>query len=78
MGPGDAFKVSDNGLSLGWCQTIVWIDTDVLSIGSLETNFREIWRVYKIFYDRKLIWKCLQSGGHLVNVLIVASRGPFC
>ena len=33
---------SDNGLSLGWRQAIIWINAGILLIGPLWTNFSEI------------------------------------
>ena len=33
---------SDNGLSPGWHQAIIWTNAGILSIGPLETNFSEI------------------------------------
>ena len=33
---------SDNGLSPGRCQAIIWINAGILSIGTLGTNFSEI------------------------------------
>ena len=33
---------SDNGLSPGWLQAIIWTNAEILLIGHLETNFSEI------------------------------------
>ena len=33
---------SDNGLSPGWCQAIIWTNAGILLIGPLGTNFSEI------------------------------------
>ena len=33
---------SDNGLSPGFCQAIIWLNAGILSIGPLVTNFSEI------------------------------------
>ena len=33
---------SDNGLSPGWCQAIIWTNAAILLIGHLWTNFSEI------------------------------------
>ena len=33
---------SDNGLSSGWCQAIIWTNAGILLIGPLGTNFGEI------------------------------------
>ena len=32
---------SDNGLSPGWCQAIIWTNAGILLIGPLRTNFSE-------------------------------------
>ena len=34
---------SDNGLAPGWCQAIIWNNAGILLIGTLATNFSEIW-----------------------------------
>ena len=48
---------SDNGLSPGRRQAIIWINAGLLSIGTLGINFSEL------LIDRKCIWKCrLQNG----------------
>ena len=52
---------SDNGLSPGRRQAIIWTNAGILLIGPLGTNFSEIH-----FHSRKSIWKChLENGGHL-------------
>ena len=33
---------SDNGLSPGWCQAVIWTNGGILLIGLLATNFSEI------------------------------------
>ena len=33
---------SDNGLSPGWCQAIIWINVEILLIGPLEIKLIEI------------------------------------
>ena len=50
--------VSDNGLSPGWRQAIIWISAGVLLIGPLGTNFSEISIHINIFSFKKihLIW----------------------
>ena len=46
---------SDNGLSPGRRQAIIWTNAEILSIGPLS------------FHSRKCIWKCRQEiGSHLV------------
>ena len=44
---------SDNGLSPGRCQTIIWINAGILLIGALGTNFYEI----QICPFKKSTWK---------------------
>ena len=45
---------SDNGLSPGRCQVIVWTNAGILLIGPLGTNFSEILiEIQKHFYPRK-------------------------
>ena len=41
---------SDNGLSPGRCQTIIWIVAGLLSIGPLRTYFNEIWNKIQQFH----------------------------
>ena len=54
---------SNNGLSPGRRQAIIWTNAGILLIGLLGTNFNEIWIE---IYSRKCIWKCrLENGGHL-------------
>ena len=50
---------SDNGLSPGWNQAIIWTNHKILSIGSLGTNFSE-----SMFTFTKCIWKCHLWNGH--------------
>ena len=58
---------SDNGLSPGWRQAIIWTNDGILLIGHLGTNFNEILiEIYK-FYFKKMHLK-LSSG----------SWRPFC
>ena len=56
---------SDNGLSPGWPQVIIWTNAGILSIGPLATKFSEILIEIHIFSLKKCIWNCrLQNGGH--------------
>ena len=48
---------SDNGLSPGWHQAIIWTNTGVLLIRTLETNFSEILSKIHTFSFRKIYWK---------------------
>ena len=45
---------SDNGLSPGWRQAIIWIIAGILSIGPLGTNFSEILIAIYIFSLKKM------------------------
>ena len=49
---------SDNGLSPGRCQAIIWTNAEILLIGPLGTNFSEILIEFKHFHWRKCVWKC--------------------
>ena len=51
---------SDNGLSPGRLQTIIWTNVGILLIRPLETNFSEILIEINTFSrkSRKCIWKC--------------------
>ena len=58
---------SDNGLSPGRCQAIIWINAGILLIGPLGTNFSETLIEIYILSWRKCIWNCRQEiGGHFV------------
>ena len=48
---------SDNGLSPGWCQAIIWTNAGILSIGPLRTNFSEISIEIHIFSLKKMYLK---------------------
>ena len=70
--------VSDNGLSPGRCQAIIWTNDGILLIGPLGTNFREILIEIYTFSFKKIYLKmssekcrpfCLG-----LNVLIFGSR----
>ena len=59
---------SDNGLSLGRRQAIVWINAGLWLIGPLGTNFNEILIKVQTFSFKKMHIKCrLENGGHLVS-----------
>ena len=45
---------SDNGLSPGWHQAIIWTNDGILLIGTLETNFSEIFIEIHIFSLKKI------------------------
>ena len=56
---------SDNGLSPGRRQAIIWTNAGMLLIGPLATNFNEIFSKCTHFHWRKSISKCrLENGGH--------------
>ena len=48
---------SDNGLSPGRRQAIIWTNAGILLIGPLGTNFSEILIEMQIFSFRKMHWK---------------------
>ena len=65
---------SDNGLSPGCCQAIIWTNAGILLIGHLETNSNQI--LFKIhtflcIHSSKCIWKCLQNGSNFISGLNV-------
>ena len=45
---------SDNGLSPGWCQVIIWTNVGILSIWPLWTNFSEILIKIQAFSLKKI------------------------
>ena len=64
---------SDNGLSPGWRQAIIWTNVGILLIGPLGTNFSEILIEIHTFSFRKMHLKMSsgkwrpENGGHLVS-----------
>ena len=58
---------SDNGLSHGWCQAIIWTNAGILLIGPLGTNFSGILIEIHTFSYKKMHLK-ISSG----------KRRPFC
>ena len=59
---------SDNGLSPGRRQAIIWTNDGLLLIGTLGTNFSEILIEIQIFSFNKFIWKYrLWNGSHFVQ-----------
>ena len=52
---------SDNGLSPGRCQAIIWTNGEILLIGPLATNFSEILIEIRIFSFKKMHLK-MSSG----------------
>ena len=60
---------SDNGLSPGRRQAIIWTNVGTLFIEPLGTNFSEILIENLTFHSRICVWKCrLRNGGHFVSV----------
>ena len=53
--------VSDNGLSPGRHQAIIWINDGILLIGPLRTNFSEILIEIYTFSFTKIDWKMLSG-----------------
>ena len=49
--------VSDNGLSPGWRQSIIWSNAEILLIGSYQTNFSEILIAFLTFLFTKMSFK---------------------
>ena len=64
-----AIIASDNGLSPGRHQVIIWTNAGILWIKTLGKNLSEILKVKFIhFHSRKCIWKChLWNGGQFVS-----------
>ena len=59
---------SDNGLSPGRRQAIIWTNDVILWIRPLGTNFSEILIEFLTFDSRKCVWMCrLQNGDHFVS-----------
>ena len=59
---------SDNGLSPGRRQAIIWNNAGILSNGLLGTNLSEILIKILTFISWKCAWKCrLRNGGHFAS-----------
>ena len=68
---------SDNGLSPGRHQAIIWTNAGILLIGPLATNCNEIFIEIHIFSLRNSIWKCrLENGIHFVSASMCESVLP--
>ena len=52
---------SDNGLSPGWCQAIIWTNANLLLIGPLGTNFSEIFVEIYTYSLKKIHLKMLSA-----------------
>ena len=57
-----------NDLSPVRRQAITWTNADILSIGTLGTNFSEIQSKYETFYSRMPLKISSAHGGHFVQV----------
>ena len=63
--------VSDDGLSPGRCQDIIWAKAGILLIGTMGTNFNEILVEIYIFSLKNSFLKCHQEvGGDFVSVSV--------
>ena len=59
---------SDNGLSPGWRQAIIWTNAGILLIGPLGTNLSEILIEIHTLSCTKMCWKMsLKDGDHFVS-----------
>ena len=59
---------SENDLSPGRSQAIIWTNAEVLLIGPLGTNFIEILIRIDTFAFKKCTWKCrLRNGVNFVS-----------
>ena len=59
---------SDNGLSPGRRQSIIWTNAEMLLIGPLGTNVSEIFIDIRSFDSKRCIWKGrLWNGDHFVQ-----------
>ena len=59
---------SDNGLSPGRRQAIIWTNAGILLIGTLGTNFSEILREIHSFSFKKMHLKMSSAGGRLFSL----------
>ena len=69
---------SDNGLSPGRRQAIIWNNDAILLIWPLGTNFSEILIEIQPFTFKKCIWRCrLENDGHFHSTsMCFTSNGP--
>ena len=72
---------SDNGLSLGRCQAIIWTDAGILLIGSLEIKFSEILIEIHTFPYKKMhlkmsftIWRPFCLGLNELNMALSSRK----
>ena len=66
---------SDNGLSPGWCQAIIWTNAELLFNGPLGTTFREILIEIHTFSFKKMHLKMLSVKWRLccVGLLVLVN-----
>ena len=68
---------SDNGLSPGRRQAIIWTDAGILSIRTKEQTSVKFQSQFKHFISRKCVWKCrLENVGHFVSVSMCLEPFP--
>ena len=71
---------SDNGLSPGRREAILWTNAKIfkiLLIRTLGTNFNEIKAKFIYFHVKKCIWKCrLRNSGHFVSASMCQPYRP--
>ena len=69
---------SDNGLSPGRRQAIIWTNAGILLIGPLGTNFSEISNKLH-FHSQKCVWKCrLRNVFHFVTSSMCQHTNYIC
>ena len=73
---------SDNGLSPGWYQAIIWTNTGLMSIGTIGTNFNEVVIEIQAFSFKKMHLKMLSGKwrpfclGLNVKCIFLCTPGP--
>ena len=66
---------SDNDLSPGRHQAIMWNNTGILLFLTLRTNFSEILTKIRTYSFKKMRLKCcLRNGGNFVSISMVKKR----
>ena len=78
--PNDAYITiigTDDGLSPGRRQAIIWTNAGILLTGPLGTNFNEILIGIHTFSFKKSIWKCrLENDVHFVSDSMCLTHSP--
>ena len=67
---------SDNGLSPGHRQAIIWTNDAILLIQTFRIHFSEIVENFIHFHSRQCISKCQENGGHLVSASVIILMLP--